>query len=140
MNLLHPDFAPSYHWLSIAYSEKRMYQEAMDASQKAKLLSGNPRSIAYLGYIYAMAGKKNEALKMRDDMMTLSGDRLEQFACPMAILHIGLGQKEQAFFWLEKAYERHDFILNFIKVDPRYDPIRLDPRFEELLIKMGCEK
>ena len=77
---------------------------------------------------------------MREEMMELSNQKLTQIAGDMALLYIGLNDNEQAFYWLEKAYEQHDWILSWAKVDPRFDPVRSDPRFIELLKRMGLDK
>jgi hypothetical protein len=58
---------------------------------------------------------------------------------PAAILraHIGMGDKDQSFAWLEKAYSQHSNALTTLKVDPIYDPLRGDPRFQELMRRVG---
>ena len=57
----------------------------------------------------------------------------------MAIIYVGLGEKDEAFAWLEKAYEEHNASLPFLKVDPIFDSLRSDSRFTALLKKMGLE-
>ncbi len=58
----------------------------------------------------------------------------------MAIIYTGLGEKEKAFEWLEKAYEDRSELMTWLKVDPRLDPLRDDPRFQDLLRRVGFEK
>jgi hypothetical protein len=73
-------------------------------------------------------------------MMKLSNQKLIQFAGDLALLYMALNDNDKAFYWLEKAYEQHDYSLNLAKVDPAFDPMRSDPRFIELLKRMGLEK
>jgi TolB-like protein/Tfp pilus assembly protein PilF len=137
---LHPNFYLNHELLAYSYSAMNMHEEAITAAQKAKAFSGNLHNVAFLGYIYAMAGKKDNAIQALDTMMELSNQKLTQFAGDMAILYIGLNDNEQAFYWLEKAYEQHDWLLSWAKVNQAFDPIRSDPRFIELLKKMGLEE
>ena len=137
---LHPNFYPNHEHLAFSYSNMNMHEEAIRAAQKAKVLSGNPHSIAALGYVYAMAGKKDNAIQALNTMMKLSNEELIKFACDMASLYIGLNDNEQAFYWLEEAYEQHDWLLCWVNVEPAFDPIRSDPRFIEILKKMGLDK
>jgi tetratricopeptide (TPR) repeat protein len=91
-------------------------------------------------YTYALAGKKGEARKTLDELKALSQRR---YVSPyqIAIAYLGLGDKEQAFQWLDKAYEvRSNDFGSGLKVDPRLDGLHSDPRFTALLKKMGLEK
>ena len=89
-----------------------------------------------MGHAYAMAGKRGEALKMLEELKQLSNRR---YVPPsgMATVYVGLGEKDQAFEWLEKAYEERDRWLVFLKVDASLDPLRSDPRFQDLLRRMN---
>ena len=73
-------------------------------------------------------------------MTKLSNQKLIQLAGDMALFYMALNDNDQAFYWLEKAYEQHDYSLNWAKVDPAFDPMRSDPRFIELLKKIGLDK
>jgi adenylate cyclase len=137
---LYPDFHIAYTHLSRVYSQKSMHEEAIVAAQKARTFSENPRVVAGLGYAYAMAGQEENALSMLDSMMTLSNQKLDLFAGHIAVLYIGLKDTEKAFAWLEKAYKQHDYQLTWAKCDPRFDPLRSDPRFIDLLKRMGLEE
>ena len=104
-----------------------------------RLLKQNPRAaaaLAHLGNTYARAGRVREAreclrqLKQRSDVETVG-------TYGIAIIHAGLGEKDQAFEWLEKAYEVRDQGMSFLKVDPDLDPLRSDPRFQDLLRRMN---
>ena len=119
------------------YREKGMYEEAIAEFREA--LKQNPRDAATLGHLgnaYARAGRVREAreclrqLKQRSDVETV-----ETYS--IAIIHAGLGEKDQAFEWLEKAYEERELGVSFLKVDPTLDPLRSDPRFQDLLRRMN---
>jgi serine/threonine protein kinase/predicted Zn-dependent protease len=137
---LHPNFTYTHLYLACTYSFVNKHEEAIKSMQKAKMLSDSPKSDAFLGYVYARAGKKDQALQMLDSLLKLPDQTLVQHACSMAFLYIALRYNDQAFYWLEKAYQQRDYELIHLKIDPVFDPVRSDPRFIELLKKMGLEK
>ena len=128
------------HWaIGRAYLEKGMYPEAIASFQKAIPLSGDsPDEPAELGRAYARSGRKAEARKIADDLIEQSQRRYIA-PCVIASLLAALGEKDQAFVWLDKAYEVHDFILVMLKVEPMFDSLRSDPRFTVLLKRVGLE-
>jgi serine/threonine protein kinase/Tfp pilus assembly protein PilF len=125
--------------LANAYAGKGMYKIAIVEAQKAIKLSGrNQMTIATLGYIYAFAGRRDEARKVLDDLFELSKqEHVSSFY--VALVYTCLGQKDQAFEWLEKAYEERDVYLSQLKVFPLFDSLRSDPRYKALLKKMNLE-
>ncbi len=132
-----PNFIPARLFLGQAYQQKAMYEEAIAEFGKALDLSGSATEImAELGHVYAVSGRKGEAQKVLDELKELSERR---YVSPygIAIVHIGLGDAEQAFAWLDRAYEERSHFMALIKVDPRLDCIRPDPRFENLLQRIG---
>jgi hypothetical protein len=105
--------------------------------QKAVVLSGgSPLTRAELAFAYSMAGRKAAARKLLEELGELSK---HEYVSPylLATIHTGLGSKEQAFVWLEKATDDRDVELVYLKVDPRVDPLRSDPRFQDLLRRIG---
>jgi TolB-like protein/class 3 adenylate cyclase/Tfp pilus assembly protein PilF len=137
-----PTFALAYIPLGGAYVQKKMYKEAIDAYQKftiglAYAHLSHPIPIAALGHVYAVSGRTDDALTMRELLENKTGEY--EYVAPywMGVLSIGLGKKEQALNWLEKAYEGRDGSMVLLKVDPVFDGIRSDPRFTALLRKMG---
>jgi tetratricopeptide (TPR) repeat protein len=121
--------------LGYAYAGKGQFKEAIDAYQQAIRLGDESTSIkVYLGVAYAGAGQRDKALEILKQLQTS-----KEYVSPgeLASLYAALGDKEAAFASLNKAYEEHDLQLQFLKVDPSYDPLRDDPRFQELLNKVG---
>lgn len=126
------------HWaLGNVYVHKGMYEEAIAEYQKAIPLSGNsPDEPASLGYAYALSGKSREARQVIEELKERSK---RSYISPtiIASIYTGLGEKDQAFAWLDKAYSGRDFILVFLKVEPMFDGLRSDPRFARLLQRVG---
>jgi adenylate cyclase len=137
---LDPNFFWGYLWIGQAYVEKKMYEEAIAEIEKAIALSaGNTRAIATLGYAYGVSGKKGEAQKVLDELKQRS-DRSYVSPYFIALVYTGLKKKDEAFEWLEKAYnERHPY-LAFLKVEPVFDTLRPDPRFADLLRRIGLSQ
>jgi tetratricopeptide (TPR) repeat protein len=114
-----------------------MHQEAIAEFQKAISLSGDSLQIrAELGHAYAVAGKEQEALKIMDELKGLSKESYIS-AYDVAAIYVGLDQKDRAFDWLQKAYEERSEWMRYVKVDPRFDPLRSDPRFPDLVRRVG---
>src|SRR5207247_45399 len=116
----------------LAYEQKGMYQEAISQLQMAVNLSGNsPHIKAELGHAYAIAGETTPALEILTELISGSAEtHISKY--DIAVIHIGLGQKYQALEALENAHQERSEWLRYLKVDPRLDPLRGDPRFEKL--------
>jgi tetratricopeptide (TPR) repeat protein len=128
-------FPQAHVFLGLVYQQEGRDREALAEVQKAVDLSGRPPEIlSALGYVYAVSGRR-EASKILDEMKEQS-KRTYVSADWIAIIYAGLGEKDQAFVWLEKAYENHDLPVD-LKVDPKWDRLRSDPRFAELLRRVG---
>jgi serine/threonine-protein kinase len=131
------NFPLAHHRLGLVYEQQGKYAEAIDEfRQVVNLLPGKPLGIAALGHAYALSGKRAEAQKAIAQLEELSKQR---FVSPafIALIHTALGDKEQAFAWLEKAHTENDANLARLKVDPRFDPLRSDPRFTDLVRRVG---
>jgi TolB-like protein/Flp pilus assembly protein TadD len=130
-------FYPAHLFLAGAYEQEKLYDEAMSEYQKAAALQGGgPRVAAGLARGYAAAGRRTEALKIISQLMELS-KRRPVSSYGIAEAYTALGDFDQAFAWLEKAYEEHPYELCYLKVDPTNDPLRSDPRFQDLLRRMN---
>jgi TolB-like protein/Flp pilus assembly protein TadD len=132
-----PNSDGGYDCLGSAYLAKGLYEEAIAASERTVSLSGSdPARVVGLARAYALAGRKAEAHKVLQELRQLSkGAYLPP--CYFAAVHVALGENEQAFTWLEKAYRERDTYLTWLKVDEALDPLRPDPRFHELLSRVG---
>jgi serine/threonine-protein kinase len=131
-----PNFFLSHIGLGINYAVLRRLPEAVAAMDKAMALENQPFVIGNAGYAYGLAGKTGEARKLLDELKQRARQRYvsSQF---MAQIHLGLGEKDLALQWLEKAFEERSIIMPWLKLDPMFDPLRKDPRFVELVRKVG---
>jgi len=131
-----PEFANAYINLGWAYTHKGMYEEAIAALNKAKSLSDFWLISAHLGYVYSRAGKRDEARNVLAELQARAArEHISDYG--LAVVHVGLGEKDQAFAALEKAFEARDDFLSFLKVEPLFDELRSDPRFTDLLRRMN---
>ncbi|HEV2864291.1 MAG TPA: winged helix-turn-helix domain-containing protein [Pyrinomonadaceae bacterium] len=147
---LDPAFGPANGLLSYVYAAQGRYEEAISEIQKlidfttgeyevspggrlapaASSLS-DPEAIAALGYFYALAGRRGEALRLLDGLREL---RKRRYVEPhtLAMIFIGLGDKDGAFEWLGKSCANRSSVLGYLKVWPVLDPLRSDSRFADL--------
>jgi len=138
---LDPYFPGTHRFLGRAYLQKSMYKEGIAEMEKEMVVSpGFPWNLSMLGYAYAVAGRRAEAQKVLDKLNELSKQEYLPAGCT-ARIYSGLGEKDKAFKWLEKAYEERSIGLGgmAIKVDPLWDPLRSDPRFADLLRRMNLQ-
>lgn len=133
---MEPDFHVAYAVIGESYTQKGMYKEAIAELQKATSISPRPEGLALLGYTHAVAGHRNEARKVLNRLKNLSNRRYIEPAS-IAIVYTGLVERDQAFEWLERAYEHRNELLVMLKVDPRLDALRSDARFADLLQRVG---
>ncbi len=135
---MEPGFFEAHWALGRVYLEQRRIPDAIAAFEQAGTLSGGiPFITASLGSAYALAGNRADAMKILDDMTALPPDAAP--ACDIALLHSHLGDHDQAFDWLDRAYANREPWLTLAKADPRFDPLRSDPRFHDLLRRMQLE-
>jgi serine/threonine-protein kinase len=134
---LNAGFYPAHFNLGRVYQQEKLYPQAISEYQKAKALEeGNPGLAAELARGYAAAGKRIEALKIISQLTELSKRRYVSLY-RVAQAYAALGEFDQAFALLGRAYEEHAFELVFLKVEPENDPLRSDPRFQDLLRRMN---
>jgi serine/threonine-protein kinase len=130
------NFYVAHMFLGMAYQMKGNFQDAIAEYQKARQLNDDPFVLALLGDIYAVSGRKDEALKILDQLKQLSKQRFV-YAYGVALVYVGLGDKDQAFQWLEKSFQDHEARINRLKVDPLFDRLRSDARYAELIHRIG---
>jgi TolB-like protein/Tfp pilus assembly protein PilF len=118
---------------AIIYAEKGMYDQAIAEFRK---LGQQPHALGHAGNVYARMGRATEAREMisrlKEHVQTDGIGRYE-----IALVYAGLGEKDEAFNWLEKSYEAHDKGLTYLKIDPCLDTLRSDPRFQALLRRVN---
>jgi TolB-like protein/DNA-binding winged helix-turn-helix (wHTH) protein len=134
---LDPSFPRAPGLLVSAYEQKGMFAEALAELEKWRHpYPDSPWIWSEQAYIYGRTGQQAQARQALAKLELLSR---RQYLDPGAFLraHIGMGSEDQAFVWLEKAYALHSQTLITLKVDPLYDPLRSDPRFQELLHRAG---
>jgi TolB-like protein/DNA-binding winged helix-turn-helix (wHTH) protein/Tfp pilus assembly protein PilF len=134
---LEPNSALTHAVLGVVYHEKKMYTEAIAEYKKALQLGGSPSEYrGLLGYTDAVSGNHSEAKKMIAELKTLR-PRETRAALDIAVVYSGLGNRESAMQWLEKAEHEHVTDLIGIEQDARFSALRTDPRFRALARRIG---
>jgi TolB-like protein/Flp pilus assembly protein TadD len=127
------DLSDNIFLLGDVYAEKAMYARSISEFLK---LGDSPHALGHLGNAYARAGQEGAARKtivrLQEHVRTDGVGRYE-----IALVFAGLGKKKDAFTWLEEAYKAHDEGLTNLKIDPCLDPLRSDPRFDDLVRRVG---
>jgi TolB-like protein/DNA-binding winged helix-turn-helix (wHTH) protein/Tfp pilus assembly protein PilF len=135
-----PTFIHAYGFIAMAYLKKGMYEDAVKVTEKAKVLSDNFSMqtweiVSYRGYVYALSGKRAEAQKILKDLIDLR-KRRHILAFHIALIYVGLSETDQFFAWLETAYNEQELFFSSLS-DPNLDSLRSDPRFADILRRMG---
>ncbi|MFC2142560.1 protein kinase, partial [Acidobacteriota bacterium] len=136
---LNPNFYRVYKYLGQIYVQNSQLEEAISVFQDAKDLSrGHPAVLAWLGYVYGLSGRVIEAHRLIEELENTS---TQQYVSPIyySFVHIGLGDIDRAFIWLEKAYDERSSWLIYIHRSPIYENLRTDNRYDALLRKMNLE-
>ncbi len=135
-----PNFAVAHWHLGLAYEQKQVFDAAIEEFQKAVSLSGgSPLMKAALGHAYAKSQKKDEANKILGELNELSKQEYVS-SYEVATIYVALGDNEQAFQLLEKAHAEHSFHLVRLNVSPHFKPISSDPRFQDLVHRVGLSR
>jgi len=133
---LDPDFFLAHVYLGFAYLRKTLSEDAIREFEIAgRLAPDEPDAIALRGYAFGVEGRGSEAGKALAQLAELSKRRYVS-AFPIAWVYVGLGNKDRAFEWLEKAYGERACRLVYLNVEKAFDPLRSDPRFVDLLRRM----
>ena len=134
---LEPDFFPARRYLGLAYEQSGLREQAVTELQEAAVLSGNsPLTKAELAYAYAVSGKKAAAQRVLEE---LNERAKNEYISPyfIATIYTGLGRKDEAFAWLQKAFDDRADGLVYLAVEPKFDSLHADPRFHDLLRRMN---
>jgi len=136
-NELFPNSFFSSFFFALAYEQKGMLDEASAEFEKVIKMSGNLTfAKAGLGHLYAISAEKAKAENVIAELDEISKTRYVP-SYDIAVIHAGLGERDLAFAWLDKAYQEHSSWLAYLKVEPRLDDLRSDSRFEHLLRRVG---
>jgi serine/threonine protein kinase/tetratricopeptide (TPR) repeat protein len=133
------NFNVAHHYLGIAYERKKQYDRALKEFEISdRLAAGGEYNRAQIGHVLAVSGKREEARRVLGELLEKS--KTEPVSpWGIALIYTGLEDDQHAIDWLEKAYQARSFDLLYIKVDPRFDRLRLNPRFTQLLTQMRLE-
>jgi tetratricopeptide (TPR) repeat protein len=132
-----PNFANAHYKLALVYEIKGMYKEAVEEHLKSKALSGDiSANVEKLKAAYATSGSKGY---YREELRQLKDTSSRGYVLPkyLVLTELQLGDTEETFKWLEAAYKDRTEPLVYLKVDPRFDSLRSDPRFEDLLRRVN---
>jgi tetratricopeptide (TPR) repeat protein len=133
---LDPDHYGALFGLGLVFETKGMHDEAIRQLEKSIAVAGRtPGVLAMLGRVQASSGRKAEAQKLLGEINVMSQ---QTYVSPydMAILYVGLGEKDKAIEQLNKAYEERAGWIIYLKIEPIFDPIRDDPRVKDLIARM----
>jgi len=135
-----PNFAIAYQVLGQSYLARRMNREAVPVFEKYLALSrSSADSLALLGYVHARLGEHSQALQMLDQLKAASSQHFVP-SFLFALVYAGLEDKDQAFFWLEKGCEERYTRFAYLKLEALWDPLRSDPRFFDLVRRVGIPR
>jgi Tfp pilus assembly protein PilF len=134
---LDPNYWLAHLYLAGAYIEKGMYSEAVAEARKAREFSGaSTTPIAFLGYALAKSGKQAEARAELEELLRLSKENYVS-SCNIAMIYNGLDKRDETLAWLERGFAQRDVRMTFLKVEPKWNNLRSDPRFQDLLRRVG---
>jgi serine/threonine-protein kinase len=134
---LNPNFLPARRYLALGYDLQGKYNDSVQEFQRALAISpASTLAKAELGYAYAKSGRRDDATRVLDELRRSQGQRR---ASPfhLALIYIGLGENDRAIELLRSAYNERGERLVWLLADARFDPLRMDPRFKEILAGMG---
>jgi len=133
---LNPNFRIAYWFLTDAYVAKGDFASAIATIENAPIALNDPVTLSAAGHAYGKAGERRKALEILSELERQSSQEYE-LAFHIAQIYLGLGDHEQALAWLEKACDERSIWLIWLGVDPKFDPLRSDPRFQDLLRRVG---
>ncbi len=136
---LDPTIRWFHGWQGAAYLEKGIFDQGVAGFERYATMTGTTDALGRVGYAYARAGRRGEALKIARELEELSRQKYVS-SYSIALVYVGLGEKSHALSWLEKAYkanEEANQMIYYLKVSPWFDSLRSDPRFKDLLQRMN---
>ena len=137
---LDPNFPRGHEYLGLSYLKDRRYSEAIPELEKGAELSGRERwPLRDLGFGYAISGKRAEAQAVIKELLG-KYEKGQAIGQDLAAVYAGLGEKDQAFAWLEKDFQTRSGLLGWTRWTPAFESLRSDPRFTDLLRRMGFQR
>jgi TolB-like protein len=134
---LHPDESALLYQIGWAYVYSGSYAKGIESIRTSQAADGVDPSISPdLAYIDAMLGRRGQTLQILNQLLTLAKEYLVSPGM-IALVYVGLDDRAQALNWLEKAYRQHSSMMTWLKTDPRFDRIRQEPRFQDLMRRVG---
>jgi tetratricopeptide (TPR) repeat protein len=134
---MNPKYPPAFFWLGRIYTSMGRYPEAEDALRNIGPLRTWTPAMAVLGYLYGRSGRTSEAMGLLHEFDGLARDGRYASAYAIAVVHAGMGDRERALSALAAAYRERSHWLVWLKRDPRWNEIRGDARFQDLVRKVG---
>ena len=135
---IHPHYYLAHGLLGWAYAHKGDFRQALAEFRQVPAGMDDHGTRVGIGYVAALTNNRTEARRALEELKDLATTR---YVSPhhLAVMHAALGEHDQAFEWLEKAYESRVAQLNWLKIDPRFRKLRSDPRFTNLLRRLRLE-
>ncbi len=135
---LFPEFAPAHWHLGWAYEQTGRFDDAIAEARRAYQLTGNPIYLASLAHAHALGGSDDEARQILVQLAQIAGER-HVSAYHVATVHVALDDADESFRWLDTAFAERSPWIGYMRVDPRLNPLRSDPRFSALLTRAGLD-
>jgi TolB-like protein/Flp pilus assembly protein TadD len=133
---LNPNYYLALIFLAEIYEQKGDLVSAIAIMEKLEQAANDPLSLATVGFVHAKCGDRNKALKILNELEKRSNQQYVP-ALNFAQVYVGLDDNEQALAWLDKACSERSVWMTFLKADPKFDPLRSDPRFQDILKRVG---
>jgi len=131
-----PTFGEALWFTGWSYEQKGLYDEAITVYTRSRSLQENHEILAWLGHAYALSGNKVQAQEL---LAKIKDDATRMYVSPywQAIIYLGLNEPDETFHWLGKACDEHNAWLVYLKVNPIFDALRSEVRFDDLLGRVG---
>ena len=128
---MNPKRISSLQWVAMSLERKGMYAESLAAFEKARAVEDTPELKAFQAHTLALMGNRGEALKTIDELKAINTRYVSPFY--IAVIYAGLGDREQALAWLEKAFKERSWWIATLRTNPQFESLRAEPRFQNLL-------
>jgi len=135
---LDPNFLLASVWLAQAYEQKGMYAEALAELERARKIDNWYWIVAEIACVDALLGKRDDAHKVIAELKARAGHEYIDETL-IVYIFIALGERDEAFAWMEKGYQSRASNLPWMIMEPKFDPLRSDPRFTEFVRRMGLK-